>query len=183
MLKNPKLFEINTRVWIKRFGDGVKLSQIPDDYFKKLADKGIDVIWLMGIWKTSPEVIEKSRFSVALISAYNKALPDWKKEDVIGSPFSIDVYKVNPILGTSDDLEVLRNQVNKSGMKLVLDFVPNHFSSASKLIRSNPELFLKADTETLESDPATFLNLMKLNLTSLLTEEIRFSLPGQTLFN
>jgi hypothetical protein len=156
MLKNPKLFEINTRVWIKRFGDGVKLSQIPDDHFKKLADKGIDVIWLMGIWKTSPEVIEKSRFSVALISAYNKALPDWKKEDVIGSPFSIDVYKVNPILGTSDDLEVLRNQVNKSGMKLVLDFVPNHFSSASKLIRSNPELFLKADTETLESDPATF---------------------------
>ncbi len=156
MLKNPKLFEINTRVWIKRFGDNIKLSQIPDDYFKKLADKGIDVIWLMGIWKTSMEIIEKNCFSADLLSAYNKALPDWKKEDVIGSPFAIDVYEVNPRLGTFDDLEILRKQVNKLGMKLFLDFVPNHLSSSTRLLKSNPELFLKGDEESLANDPSTF---------------------------
>ena len=157
MLKNPKLFEINTRVWIKRFGNNVKLSQIPDDYFKQLADKGIDIIWLMGIWKTSPpEIIEKDCFSADLISAYNKALPDWKKEDVIGSPFAIDVYEVNPQLGTFYDLEILRKRINKLGMKLFLDFVPNHFSSSSRLLKSNPELFLKGDEESLANDPSTF---------------------------
>ena len=156
MLKNPKLFEINTRVWIKRFGNNIKLSQIPEDYFKQLADKGIEIIWLMGIWQTSPEVIEKSCFTIDLISAYNKALPDWKKEDVIGSPFAIDAYEVNPQLGTSADLKILKNKINNSGMKLFLDFVPNHFSSASRFIKSNPELFLKGDKESFDSDPATF---------------------------
>ena len=136
MLKNPKLFEINTRIWIKRFGNKIKLSQIPDDYLKRLAKNGIDIIWLMGIWKTSPEVIEERCFSVELISAYNKALPDWSKEDVIGSPFAIDFYEVNPQLGTLDDLKILKEKINKLGMKLFLDFIPNHFSSYSRLLKS-----------------------------------------------
>lgn len=156
MLKNPKLFEIDTRIWIKRFGDKTKLSQIHDDYFKRLAENGIDIIWLMGIWKTSSEVIEKRCYSVELISAYNKALPDWSKEDVIGSPFAIDIYEVNPQLGTLDDLKILKEKVNKHGMKLFLDFVPNHFSSATRLLKSNPELFLKGDDESLAIDSSTF---------------------------
>ena len=156
MLKNPKLFEINTRIWIKRFGHKIKLSQIPDDYFKRLAENGIDIIWLMGIWKTSSKVIGKRCFSVELISAYNKALPDWSKEDVIGSPFAIDFYEVNPQLGTFDDLKTLKEKINKLGMKLFLDFVPNHFSSASRLLKTNPELFLIGYEESLANDPSTF---------------------------
>ncbi len=156
MIRNPKLYEINSRVWIKRFGDNIKLSQIPDEYFKQFLDKGIDIIWLMGIWSTTPEVINECCFSVDLISSYNKALTDWKKEDVIGSPFSIDIYEVDPKLGTSADLKILREQLNKLGLKLFLDFVPNHFSAASRLIKSNPELFLKGDEESLANDPSTF---------------------------
>ena len=118
MLRNPKLYEINVRVWIKRFGSNIKLSQIPNDYFKELADKGINIIWLMGIWKTAPEVINKCCFSVDLISSYNKALPDWNKEDVVGSPFAIDIYEVNPQFGTLNDLQILRDNLNKLGLKL-----------------------------------------------------------------
>ncbi len=156
MLLNPKLYEINTRIWIRRFGENAKLSDIPDEYFKNLADKGINIIWLMGIWKTQPAVIESCCFSVDLIASYNKTLSDWKKEDVIGSPYAIDVYEVNPKLGTIDDLKKLREQLNKLGIRLFLDFVSNHFSSASKLINTNPELFLRADEELLSNDPSTF---------------------------
>jgi hypothetical protein len=163
MLRNPKLYEINARVWIKRFGNNIKLSQIPNDYFKELADKGINIIWLMGIWKTTPEVINECCFSVNLISSYNKALPDWNKEDVIGSPFAIDIYEVDPQFGTLNDLQILRDKLNKLELKLFLDFVPNHFSSASRLIKSNPELFLKGDEELLVGDSSTFFQPYKNN--------------------
>ena len=163
MLRNPKLYEINVRVWIKRFGSNIKLSQIPNDYFKELADKGINIIWLMGIWKTAPEVINKCCFSVDLISSYNKALPDWNKEDVVGSPFAIDIYEVNPQFGTLNDLQILRDKLNKLELKLFLDFVPNHFSSASRLIKSNPELFLNGDEELLVGDSSTFFQPLNNN--------------------
>lgn len=156
MYKNPALYEINTRVWIKRFGEGKKLSEIPDEYFKNLADKGINIIWMMGIWKTTPGLIERCCFSPELLSAYNKSLGNWKKDDIIGSPYSIDNYEINPELGSPGDLKILREQLNKFGIKLFLDFIPNHFSAASKLIESNPDLFLPGDEELLNYDPITF---------------------------
>lgn len=156
MLKNPALYEINTRLWIKRFGNNKKLSEIPDEYFADLAGKGIDIIWLMGIWKTTPQLIDACCYSPELISSYNKSLSDWKKEDVIGSPYSIDNYQINPDLGSLEDLKLLREQLTRLGLKLFLDFIPNHFSAASGLIETNPEIFLPGDPGLLEYDPLTF---------------------------
>jgi hypothetical protein len=156
MLINPKLYEINTRVWISQFGKDAGFSQIPDDYFIELKRKGFDIVWLMGIWKTCPSVIEDCCFSVDLISSYNKSLKEWSKEDVIGSPYSIDDYIVNPLLGTSDDLLQLKERINSAGLKLFLDFIPNHFSSDSHLINSMPDLFLPGDEELLKRDSYTF---------------------------
>lgn len=159
MLLNPKLYEINTRIWLKRFGKDAKLSDVPVEYFQKLAEKGINIIWLMGIWKTPVSVIDKCCFSQDLINSYNKTLSDWKKEDVIGSPYSIDTYEINPTLGTLDDLINLRKKLNNLGIKLILDFVSNHFSSDSELITSRPELFLQADQEALTKGPMTFFKV------------------------
>jgi glycosidase len=154
MLKNPKLYEINTRVWLKK--NKYKLSDIPLKFFTDLADKGINIIWLMGVWKTRPDVIEKYCFTPDLIGSYDKALKDWKKEDVIGSPYSIDEYDINPELGTWNDVYELRKKLNDIGMKLFLDFVPNHFNTESKIIKSNPEIFLQADEDLFQKDPYTF---------------------------
>ena len=156
MLLNPKLYEINTRIWLKRFGKEAKLSDVPDEYFQGLAEKGINIIWLMGIWKTPESVIEKCCFSADLITAYNKSLSDWKKEDVIGSPYSVDSYEINSKLGTLNDLINLRKKLNNIGIKLMLDFVANHFSSDSELLKTRPELFLQAGQEALANDPMTF---------------------------
>ena len=156
MLLNPKLYEINTRVWIKQFEKGTTLSNIPFHIFENYAEKGIDAVWLLGIWKTCPGLINKCCFTSDLISSYNKALPDWKKEDVIGSPFAIDDYDVNPALGNFSELKLLKKRLNEIGIKLILDFIPNHFGAESKLIKSNPGIFIQADKELLSNDPHTF---------------------------
>ena len=156
MIRNPKLYEINTRVWIKRFGNNITLSQIPKTIFINLAEKGINIIWLMGIWKTCTSTIEKYCFEPSLIADYNRSLKDWSKEDVIGSPYAIDDYEVNPSLGSWDELKELKNYLNSIGIKLMLDFVSNHFSAESKHIKINPEIFLKADEEYFANDSFTF---------------------------
>ena len=153
---NPKLYEINTRVWIKRFGEKSTLNTISLDVFQKLADKGINIIWLMGIWKTCASTVEKYCFEIDLISAYNNSLKDWHKEDIIGSPFAIDKYEVNPLLGNLNDLLELKYKLNEMGLKLFLDFIPNHFSADSTLIKTIPEIFLEADEDLFQKDPFTY---------------------------
>ncbi len=156
MHKNPNLYEINTRVWIKRFGENVKLHEVPEDYWLKLSELGIDYIWLMGVWKTNESTIDKYCFEPGLIEEYSRALPDWKREDVIGSPYAIDDYTVNPKLGGNESLEELREILHRNNMGLILDFIPNHFSAESSLIKSHPEIFLQADESAFENDPHTY---------------------------
>lgn len=156
MNKNPRLLEINTRVWLKRFGKNKNLSSIPDtqiDYWNQI---GYDLIWLMGIWKTNPEIVKKYCYEPELITLYNAVLKDWKDEDIIGSPYSIDKYDVNPTLGNLEDLIQLKKRLNKKGIKLILDFVCNHFSAESSLIWTNKEIFLPADEFIFKNDPYTF---------------------------
>jgi 1,4-alpha-glucan branching enzyme len=158
-MENNKLFEINTRVWLKRFNTGektAKLPDVPESYWQKLSEKGINAVWLMGIWKTCNSLVERCCFEEGLIQSYDRALKTWRKEDVIGSPYAIDKYEINPALGTKKDLENLRKTLNKFGMKLILDFIPNHFSAESEVIKTNPEIFLNCKPEHLEQDSLTF---------------------------
>ncbi len=156
MLINPGLLEVNTRVWIKKFGRDARLSDIDQRFIDDLNARGIQIFWLMGVWKTSPELAAQCCFGIDLVPGYVKALSDWKKEDVIGSPFAIDDYVLNPGLGTEDDLLKLRERLNKAGVKLLLDFIPNHFGANSPLIRSHPEIFLQTDKDSFKKDPYAF---------------------------
>lgn len=156
MNKNPRILEINTRVWINQFGKNKNLSAIPDDIINSWEKNGFDLIWLMGIWKNNKEIVKEFCFEPELIAAYNDSLKDWKKDDVIGSPYSIDKYEINPALGNIDNLLQLKERLNKKGMKLILDFVSNHFSAKSSLIWSHKEIFLKADEFLFKNDPYTF---------------------------
>ncbi|MCZ7602962.1 MAG: alpha-amylase family glycosyl hydrolase [Melioribacteraceae bacterium] len=156
MSSNSLLYEINTRVWIKRFGQNKLLHEIPIAYWKELRAKGFEFIWLMGVWQINPNTIEKYCFEEGLLQEYTNALPDWKKEDVIGSPYSIEGYVVSQSLGGNESLLHLKEQLNSIGLKLILDFIPNHFSAESNLIEANPELFLQGTEEELNIDLKTY---------------------------
>ena len=139
MNKNPHLLEINVRVWLNRLGKGKKLSSVSDEQIDRWKALGYDLLWLMGIWKNNEDVTKKYCFEPELIAEYNSALKDWKDEDVIGSPYAIDKYEINPALGSYEDIIDFKERLNKKGIKLILDFISNHFSAQSSLIRTNKE--------------------------------------------
>jgi glycosidase len=153
---NPRLLEINARIWIKRFGNDCNLSSIPDEQINKWKELGVDMIWLMGVWDNNKAVINEYCFEPELISSYNSALKNWCKDDVIGSPYSIDKYEINSLLGSREDLLSFKKKLNDAGINLILDFVCNHFSAKSSLIWTNKEIFLPADEYIFNNDPYTF---------------------------
>jgi hypothetical protein len=159
MFRNPKIYELNTRVWIKQFKAGTTLSNLPDDFFETLIETGMDYLWPLGVWETCPNTINRYCFAQDLISAYGKSLKDWKREDIIGSPFAINDYNLNPLMGNTNDLKTLHDTLNKKNLKLVLDFIPNHFSAGSELLKTNPGVFLTADEELYSKDPYTFFKV------------------------
>lgn len=156
MNNNPRLLETNTRVWLNRYGNNYKLSSVSDKQIDQWKEIGFDLIWLMGIWNNNKDVIDEYCFEPDLVASYNSVLKDWKKDDVIGSPYSIDRYEVNPLIGNKEDLIQFKKRLNDKGIKLILDFVCNHFSAKSSLIWRNKEIFLPADEFIFKNDPYTF---------------------------
>lgn len=154
MVINPKLYEIDTRVWLRK--QNLKINEIPISFFSDLKKKGIDIIWLMGLWSTSEHLVDKFCFTPELTYSYDKALKSWERTDVIGSPYAIEKYSVNQKLGTDEDVKELKDKLHQIGLKLLLDFVPNHFSVGSPYVKCEPSIFLPGDEELLQRDPFTF---------------------------
>ena len=43
-----------------------------------------------------------------------------------GSPYAVSEYSVNPTIGTVKELVDFRQRLHAYGLRLMLDFVPNH---------------------------------------------------------
>ncbi|MFH1351500.1 MAG: alpha-amylase family glycosyl hydrolase [Pseudomonadota bacterium] len=129
-VQHPQLYEINTRVWLnslsQRHGKRLTLGQVDQGIWERLRDLGMDLVWLMGVWLPSREGIRIARNHPGLQQAYRDVLPDLVPEDVIGSPYAVAGYRLNPALGNEQDLIRLRECLHRAGLGLILDFVPNH---------------------------------------------------------
>ena len=142
--KHPILYEISTRPWLyelsKKYKKSItKLKDIPLEEFDYLKENGIEIVWMMGVWKLGKYGLE---FDKKL--DYSEVLPGWTTDDVIGSPYAIAEYTCNPDIGTDEDLVWLREQLHSKGMKLMLDFVPNHSAVDAPTAKSNPKLYVRA---------------------------------------
>ena len=73
---------------------------------------------------------------------FERTLPDLKEEDIAGSGFAIADYKVHPDLGGDAALKRLRDRLKKRGLKLMLDFVPNHMGPDHPWVEDHPEYFV-----------------------------------------
>lgn len=148
---HPLLYEINARVWLRelseKYGSNLTLGTIPDSEWVYLRQLGFDYIWLMGVWKPSMQGTKISASRDDYREAYDNALPGWQPEDIIGSPYSITGYELNPKLGKHEELSQVRDRLNSFGMRLILDFVPNHVAMDHPWIWSHPDYFIKTTEE------------------------------------
>lgn len=121
------VYQINTWVWLntlsRKYKKPITLSNVPNSALDELTRTGIDMVWLMGVWKRSPW---GRKNALQYKHEYVGALPDITDDDVIGSAYSIGDYRVDERIGGRSGLASLRKRLKERGVKLMLDFVPNH---------------------------------------------------------
>src|SRR3989442_8962702 len=127
---HPTVYEINTWVWLNALSRAsrrsIDLANVPDDVLDRIADHRFDAVWLMGVWQRSVGAREVSRTVPGLLDEYRRALPDGTLDDVVGSPYAVAQYRVDPAIGGDDGLAILRKRLASRGLRVILDFVPNH---------------------------------------------------------
>lgn len=158
--QHSQLYEINLWPWLDRLSrqknQRLTLGSIPDTELDKLQELGFDLIYMMGVWTRSRVGRTLSRSLPHLFPDYEAALPDWTMQDVVGSPYSIQAYEPDPHLGTWAELAALRDRLHHRGMRLILDFVPNHTGPDHGWVRDNPEFYIQGSLEDFKGAPQDF---------------------------
>jgi len=154
---NPRIYEINTWVWLSDLSYKLKhpitLHNVPDSVLDEVASYHVDAIWLMGVWYRGPS----TRASATnYIHEYVSALPDITEDDVVGSAYAIGAYEVEAALGGDEGMASFRDRLHERGLRLILDFVPNHTGLDHHWLMEHPEYFIQGDEDLLESDPDDF---------------------------
>ncbi len=151
--KHPLLYEVNTWVWLEELsrqaGRRITLDAVPQEELERLAGHGFDALWLMGVWERSPAGRQIARQHPGLQEAYRRLLPDYTPDDVVGSPYAVHRYRVDPHLGGDEALDKLRRRLFRLGLRLVLDFVPNHLALDHPWVAEHPERLLQGRPEDL----------------------------------
>ncbi len=159
----PFIYEINTWVWLdelrRRLGSPIGLGEVPATEWDAIAGLGFDAVWLMGVWERSPAGISIALRNAGLGEDFSRALPDWTPDDVVGSPYCVADYAVARHLGGPDALAAARAALADRGLRLVLDFVPNHVAPDHSWTTSHPEYFVQGDPRDLARDPAAFVQV------------------------
>ncbi len=163
--KYPALYQINTRVWLTQLsgslGRKAILDDIPDIELDRLAEMGFDWIWFLSVWTTGIAAQKVSRENPEWRHDFEATLPDLKEEDIAGSGFAITGYKVHPDLGGDEALKRLREKLSKRGLKLMLDFVPNHMGPDHPWAIEHPEYFIAGTESDLENNPQNYTRVKK----------------------
>ena len=159
----PSLYEINTRVWLRAIsqmlGRPATFDDIPDQELDKLAQKGFDWVWFLGIWQTGGAGRAVSRNNPAWRAEFREVLPDYREEDVCGSCFAITDYVAHADFGGNSALDRLRVRLHDRGLRLLLDFVPNHTALDHPWVQTHPDFYLRGTEEQLRKEPQNYVRL------------------------
>jgi hypothetical protein len=158
--KNPIIYEINTWVWLnelsRQYERAITLGNVPTEQWDAIASLGVDAVWLMGVWERSPTGIRISMQNEGLLADFRRALPGFSEPDNVGSPYCVRRYVVDKHLGGSGGLAVAREMLAKRGIRLILDFVPNHVAPDHPWVLEHPEYFIQGSADDLARGPAEF---------------------------
>ena len=144
----PSLLQINTRVWLERLsraaGRRVTLAEIDDGTIDGFAERGFDWIWLLSVWRTGAAGRAVSRGNPEWRAEFKTVLPDLSEDDICGSGFAITAYAVSDAVGGETGLARFRERLARRGLRLMLDFVPNHTAPDHPWVKTHPDYFIVA---------------------------------------
>jgi len=123
----------STYVWLaqmsKQYGRAItRLDEIPDEELATLARRGLNSLWLIGVW-------ERSRASKTIKQLCGNS-------DAVASAYSLFDYAIAEDLGGEAAYTNLRDRAYRHGIRLASDMVPNHMGIDSPWVVEHPEWFI-----------------------------------------
>jgi glycosidase len=132
-MPNTVMIAKSTYVWLaqlgKQYGRSItRLDEIPDEELATLARRGINTLWLIGVW-------ERSRASKTIKQLCGN-------QDAVASAYSLFDYKIAEDIGGEAAYIYLRDRSYHYGIRLASDMVPNHMGIDSPWVMEHPEWFI-----------------------------------------
>ena len=159
----PVVYEVDTWPWLsglrRHLGTTATLADLPARVWDELATAGTDAVWLMGVWERSPAGLEVARQDPGLQDAFRAALPDLTPEDVVGSPYCVRRYVVDERLGGPSALAAARAQLARRGVRLILDYVPNHVAPDHPAVTEHPDWFVTGTAQERADAPDAWFDI------------------------
>lgn len=159
-MRHPTLFQCNTRIYLyelgRRLGRPATLRDIPDSLLDELGEGPYQWVWLLGVWQTGPKSRDVSVRDPRFFRSLAAELPDLREEDISGSPFAVQEYRVRPAWGGDDALAALRQRMASRGLRLMLDFVVNHVGLDHPWVETHPEYFVHGTPDDLAREPQNY---------------------------
>ncbi len=123
----------STYVWLAQLSKQYRrhisrLDEIPDEELATLARRGLNSLWLIGVW-------ERSRASKTIKLLCGNS-------DAVASAYSLFDYRIADDLGGERAYINLRDRAYHHGIRLASDMVPNHMGIDSPWVVEHPEWFI-----------------------------------------
>lgn len=158
----PLLYQVNTRIFLgelsRAVGRPATLDSWPEADLDRAAARGFDWFWPLGVWQTGAAGRAAARVALDW-DVIRRDLPDLADADVVSSPFAITGYTTNADFGGAAALARLRSRLRKRGLRLMLDFVPNHTALDHSWVHSNPEFYVQGSEANLDRAPQNYCRL------------------------
>lgn len=165
MPTDPMLYQINTRVHLNRLsaelGRPATLDDLPGAMLDGLAAQGFDWLYLLGVWQTGPLSRQVALAHAGLQADYHRLLPDFSEADACGSCFAISGYQVSAALGGEAALQRLRARLQRRGLNLMLDFIPNHVGLDHPWVEMHPEYLMAGSSAQYRRAPQNYIRIAK----------------------
>src|SRR5215831_16511317 len=164
-MKNPLLYQINTRVILQERGAALgrraTFDDLPDAFLDEIVALGFQWVWFLGVWQTGKAARDISRSNPKLREGCRHTLSDLRDDDICGSPFAIRAYQTNEDFGGDSALARLRERLARRRLKLLLDFVPNHTAPDHPWVAAHPEYYVAGTEADLAHTPQNYTRIKR----------------------